>query len=112
MSIHSTIHGFVGRDVQSREVGKSIVYSFSVGCTAGFGEKAITTWVTVNAWGAHWEGVRTQLVKGREVVVRGEMSQREYEKDGAKRQSLELRADAIKLCRAPDRAPAAEEVPF
>jgi single-stranded DNA-binding protein len=113
MSIHSTIHGFIGRDATSRDVGKSTVHSFMVGCTSGHGDKAVTTWVSVSAWGAHWDAVKPHLIKGREVVIRGEMSQREYEKDGVKRQSLELRADSVKLCRAPNgKKEADEEVPF
>jgi single-stranded DNA-binding protein len=111
MSIHSTVHGFIGRDVTSRDAGKSVVYSFSVGCTSGFGDKAVTTWVTVNAWGVHFESIRDRLTKGQEVVVRGEISMREYEKDGVKRQSLELRADQIKFCRSA-KAEAPVDVPF
>ena len=63
MSIHSTIHGFIGRDATSRDVGKSTVHSFTVGCTSGHGDKAVTTWVSINAWGAHWDAVIDGLAR-------------------------------------------------
>ena len=51
-----------------------------------------TTWYRVTAWGYLAEQVAEQIKRGQRVIIVGELRNREYEKDGEKRRSLEIRA--------------------
>jgi single-strand DNA-binding protein len=95
MGIHSTIHGRLGRDPETKTVGSESVTKLNVASDHGWGDKKTTTWVSVDVWGKRGESVAKFLTKGSEVVIRGELYTREYEKDGQKRISLECRADAV-----------------
>jgi single-strand DNA-binding protein len=93
--IHAVIHGRLGRDPELKTVGNDQVLKLNVAADHGFGEKKTTTWVSVDYWGRRAAGLAPHLKKGSEVVIRGEVYTREYEKDGQKRTSLECRADAV-----------------
>lgn len=54
-----------------------------------------TTWLRCSAWDQLAEHCAESLEKGTRVIVQGAMSTREYEHNGEKRTSLELRVDAI-----------------
>jgi single-strand DNA-binding protein len=95
MGIHAVIHGRLGRDPETKTVGNDSVTKLSVASDHGWGEKKTTTWVNVDIWGKRGEACQRFLKKGSEVVVRGEVYTREYEKDGQKRTSLECRADVV-----------------
>jgi single-strand DNA-binding protein len=95
MAIHVTLHGRLGRDPELKTVGTETVCKLNVAADHGWGEKKTTTWVSVDVWGRRGQSLAGMLKKGSEVVIRGEMYTREYEKDGQKRISLECRADAV-----------------
>jgi single-strand DNA-binding protein len=95
MSVHAVIHGRLGRDPETRTVGSDTVTKLNVASDHGWGDKKTTTWISVDVWGKRGESVAKILKKGSEVVIRGEVYTREYEKDGQKRTSLECRADAV-----------------
>lgn len=96
--IHAVVHGRLGRDPEIKEVGGKVVCKLSVASDYGYGEKKITTWVNVDVWGARADHLAKHLSKGSEVVCRGAMTTREWEKDGIKRQSIEVRADDVSFC--------------
>jgi single-strand DNA-binding protein len=95
MAVHAIIHGRLGRDPETRTVGNDSVTKLNVASDHGWGDKKTTTWISVDVWGKRGESVAKILKKGSEVVIRGEVYTREYEKDGQKRTSLECRADAV-----------------
>jgi single-strand DNA-binding protein len=95
MGIHAVIHGRLGRDPETKTVGNDSVTKLSVASDHGWGEKKTTTWINVDVWGKRGESCQRFLKKGSEVVIRGEVYTREYEKDGQKRTSLECRADVV-----------------
>jgi single-strand DNA-binding protein len=91
--------GNLGNQAEQRFTpsGDSIV-NFSVAVKAGFGEKAVTTWVRCNLWGKRGESVLPYLNKGQLVGVSGELANREYQdKDGKARTSLEVRVNDLTL---------------
>jgi len=91
--------GNLGQDCEQRSLadGTSIV-SMSVACKAGFGDKATTTWLRCTMFGKRGEAVSQYLKKGVLVGVTGDFSAREYtDKEGAKRQSLEVRVNDLTL---------------
>jgi single-strand DNA-binding protein len=91
--------GNLGNQAEQRftQGGDSVV-NFNVAVKAGFGDKAITTWVRCNLWGKRGESVLPYLNKGQLVGITGELANREYQdKDGQKRTSLEVRVNELTL---------------
>lgn len=71
--------GRVGKDAGTREVGNTTVTNFSVANNVGFGKYESTMWLSCSFWGKRGEGAAPYLMKGKEVFVSGELSQREYD---------------------------------
>jgi single-strand DNA-binding protein len=91
--------GNLGRDAEQRHLtsGDSIV-SFSVAVKAGFGDKAVTSWIKCNLWGKRGDSLLQYLKKGQLVGISGEFECREYQdKEGATKQSNEVRVNIIDL---------------
>lgn len=94
-----TFTGNLGQDCEQRTLadGTGIV-SMSVPCKSGFGDKAVTTWLRCTMFGKRGESVAPYLIKGALVGITGEFSARDYtDKDGLKRQSLEVRVNDLTL---------------
>ena len=71
-----TLQGWVGGDVDVREVGETTVASFRVGSTpryhrAGTWVNGETSWYTVNCWRGLAANVRESVRRGDAVVVHG-----------------------------------------
>jgi len=99
--------GNLGQDAETRHSanGDAIV-SFSVGVKSGYGERATTTWARCAMFGKRGEAVSSYLVKGQLVGVTGEVSMREWDdKQGQKRQSLEVRVNDLTLLGKRDSEP-------
>ena len=86
-----TICGHLGRDAEVKAAGGSNVVSFSIAVTRRRKETETTTWFNCQWWGDSAVKVQQYLAKGKAVLVRGELFEREYEaKDGSKKKSLEV----------------------
>jgi len=92
--------GNIARDAEVRHLPSGqAVLNVAVGTSVGFGDKQQTLWITCTLWGKRAEGQLVDfLKKGEKIFVSGELSQREYTKDGATKTSLELNANIIDLC--------------
>ena len=91
--------GNIGKDAESRFLpnGDPVV-SFSVGVKSGYGEKATTTWARCAMFGKRAESVSQYLTKGQLVGISGEVTLREWnDKEGQKRNSLEVRVNDLTL---------------
>ena len=91
--------GNIGKDAESRFLpnGDPVV-SFSVGVKSGYGEKATTTWARCAMFGKRAESVSQYLTKGQLVGISGEVTLREWnDKEGQKRNSLEVRVNDLSL---------------
>lgn len=71
-----TLQGWVGSEVETREVGGHVVASFRVGSTPrqrrnGNWVDGETSWYTVNCWRALGQNVAESIHKGDPVIVRG-----------------------------------------
>lgn len=87
------ITGHLGRDAELAYTGSgTAVCRFSVAVTTGYGERESVTWYNVSIFGKRGETAAEHLKKGDAVTVTGEHSAREYDKDGAKRVSQDIRA--------------------
>lgn len=118
--------GRLGRDPDVRDLpsGDTVAnLSIAVGSkwkTKDGETKESTEWVRVSAFGKLAEICAKYLTKGQQVYVAGKMTTREYEKDGEKRYSTEIRLEQMQMLggrqegdgderRAPAPAPAARQ---
>jgi len=91
--------GRIGKDCESKFTPSGdAITSFTAAVNSGYGDKAITTWVRCSMWGKRGESVAPYLLKGVEVAISGELTNREYtDKDGNKRYSLDVRVNDLTL---------------
>ncbi len=80
-----TVRGWLGADVQLREVGDVKVASFRLACTpsrlnrrTGAWSEGLTQWYSVSAWRGLAENCATSLRRGDPVVVTGRLDTRTY----------------------------------
>jgi single-strand DNA-binding protein len=72
-----TLQGWVGNEVETRDVGETQCASFRVGCTPRYYKKddgwkdGETSWYTVNCWRTLGRNVKDSIRKGDAVVVHG-----------------------------------------
>jgi single-strand DNA-binding protein len=101
MANNISIIGRLGRDSEQKHTTNSTVLEFTIAEDVGFGDKKVTNWWKCAVWGKQAEGALAgYLKKGQQVVVFGEVTQREYEKDGSKRISVEVRVSSVQLAGA------------
>lgn len=101
----TTIIGHIGRDPETRFLPSGeAVRNFSVAVTESWKDKSNgekreqVTWYRVNAFSKLADICGQYLKKGAPVFIEGRMQQREYQdKEGNKRESWELRADAMQM---------------
>ena len=91
--INVTVAGRLGKDAELRQAGSSQVCSFSVAGDTGFGDKKQSHWFNCSLWGNQGAALQQYLLKGQQVTVIGEFSEREYEGKAYK----ELRVNSIEL---------------
>jgi len=95
--------GNLGRDAELRYTpGGVAVSSFSVATTERWtskdGEKnEQTEWHRIVLWGKTAETLVPYLQKGKQVLVEGRLQTRQWEKDGQKHYSTEIKADRVVL---------------
>lgn len=82
--------GRLGSDPQSRETQGGWVTNFSIAVGRKTKQGDITLWLRCSCFGKSAEIARQYLRKGQQVAVNGRLNCQEYEKDGQRRQSLEL----------------------
>lgn len=97
-----TVYGRLSSDVQLREVGGANVADFSIAGNTRRKDREtnqfITNFYRVNAWRGLGETAAKYLRKGNRVCVSGELVIRPYvDKDGTKRQAIEIDATGIDL---------------
>lgn len=56
-----------------------------------------TEWHRIIVWGKQAEALAPYLIKGKSIYVEGKLQTRQWEKDGAKHYTTEIRADRIVL---------------
>ena len=98
-----TFTGWLGSDVEAREVGDATVATFRVGSTPrryNYKERTWadmeTTWYTVNAWRGLGEHCIASLKRRDPVVVHGKQSVQVWkDTDGHERQTLRIEAFSV-----------------
>jgi len=87
--------GRLAKDAELKEVSGYNVCNFSIGTNVGYGDNKKTLWVDCAIWGKQGEGAVKYLLKGQQIFVNGELSTREYEKDGVNKTSLSLKVNSF-----------------
>lgn len=91
-----TVAGTLGRDAEVRYMPNGDpVCSFSVADRQG--KDKPTIWWSCQLFGKRAESLSQYLVKGGSVTVSGSVTEREWEKDGVKRKSMDLRVNDVAL---------------
>jgi len=94
--------GNLGRDAEVKVTanGQSVA-SFSIATTETWtkdGEKKEKTeWHRIVLWGRQAETLQPYLNKGKQIYVEGRLETRQWEKDGQKHYTTEIKADRIVL---------------
>jgi single-strand DNA-binding protein len=94
--------GNLGRDAEVRVTpGGHSVASFSIATTESWtkeGEKKEQTeWHRIVLWGKTADSLQPYLTKGKQIYVEGRLQTRQWEKDGQKHYTTEVKADKIVL---------------
>ena len=111
-----TLLGNVGKDPEIRTVGDSQVASFGVAVTDKWTDKSgerkeKTTWFNISVWQSGANGLVKSVVqpyvkKGSMVFIDGTPEIQEYEKDGVKQRSFNVRVggpgSTLRLCGQPN----------
>lgn len=98
-----TFTGRLGADGELRttQSGEKVL-GFRVANDVGFGERKTTQWVDCSIWGRRAEALAQHLTKGKQVVVSGEVTLREFEKrDGTRGAGLSVRVAEIDFTGGP-----------
>lgn len=98
-----TFTGHVGKVGEIKQVGETKVLKFTVADSVqreytdrnGKTVEDITNWYNVEAWGHHAAFCEKALSKGKKVAIIGELRLRQYEKDGVKGTSIDIRASNV-----------------
>ena len=95
--------GNLGRDAELRYTpGGAAVATLNMATTEVWNDKQgqrqeKTEWHRVILWGKQAESLQEYLIKGKQIYVEGRLQTREWEKDGVKRYTTEVKADRITL---------------
>ena len=87
--------GRIGSDPELKEVSGSSVLNFRIANDTGFGDRKNTNWFRCGYWGKRAVSIKDYLEKGKQIFIIGELTLREYEKDGEKRFSPEVNVSSI-----------------
>lgn len=91
-----SISGQLGRDAEVRYLPNGdAVCSFSVADSQG--KEKPTIWWRCSLFGKRAESLNQYLTKGMSVTVVGNITEREYDKDGVKMKSMDVRVNDIAL---------------
>lgn len=97
---HMTLQGRLCADPEMRttQSGTSVC-SFRVAWSEKYKDRETKLFLECTAWGSTGEMISKYFSKGKEIVVEGKLSTRDWEdKQGNKRQSVELTAERVHFC--------------
>ena len=71
--------GRIGKDAVTRIAGNTTATAFRIASSVGYGDKQQTVWLNCTIWGDRGSKSAPFILKGGQLWVTGELSQREYE---------------------------------
>lgn len=107
-----TFSGNLGSNAEQRTTGSGTnILQFSVAVSSGYGDRKKTNWVRCSLFGKRGESLAPYLIKGQQVVVSGEASLHEWEKDGVTNKSLEVNVSDVTLVGGKPQQSAQQQAP-
>lgn len=95
----TVVQGRLCADPELRQTGSGkYVCSFSVAVNSYSGGQSKADFFTVVCWDKTASLVANYFKKGSQILVRGRLTSRKYEKDGASRTAIEITADEVCFC--------------
>jgi single-strand DNA-binding protein len=99
MSNNISFVGRLGRDGDFKKVGEHDLLELAVANNIGFGEKKKTNWFRCKIWGKQATSLQPHMVKGKEVIIHGELEFEEYtKKDGTSGAAMNVRVKDLDFC--------------
>ena len=89
------IRGNLVKDAELVQFGERQQVKFTVACNKGKGEKKVTTYYDVLSYATY---LQPYLLKGKDVIVVGELSVKKDESNGKTYVHLNVYADGVELC--------------
>jgi single-stranded DNA-binding protein len=89
------IRGNLVKDAELVQIGERQQVKFTVACNKGKGEKKVTTYYDVLSYATY---IQPYLLKGKDVVVVGELNVKKDESNGKTYVHLNVYADDVELC--------------
>lgn len=91
-----TLTGHLGQDSELKQTASGLqVISFTLAVNTGIKDKKLTSWYNCTLFGKQAETMAQYLKKGTAITVNGEPSIREWEKDGKKGKSFDVKVNVI-----------------
>tara|TARA_R110000782_G_scaffold43018_6_gene97355 strand:+ start:413 stop:787 length:375 start_codon:yes stop_codon:yes gene_type:complete len=96
----ATLIGNLGADPETRQVGETNVTSLRIATSETFKDRSgeqqeRTEWHRLNLWDKLSDIAQQYLKKGSRIYVEGKIETRQWEKDGEKRYSTEIRVQQM-----------------
>lgn len=91
-----TISGRIGQDAKEKQVGEAFVYTFTIADDYFEKGEKKTQWFRVDLWRKD-NKVAPYLAKGTFIVVSGTAKTNEFEKEGEKRQIIDIVANSFQF---------------
>lgn len=97
---HAEVQGRCVADPELRHTGNGMaVCSFRVAWSKKYKERETKLFLSCTAWGKTGEMIANNFTKGKEIIVEGELSTREWDdRDGNKRSTVELTVERAHFC--------------
>lgn len=96
------LRGFVGQDPEYRTIGETSVIKFSLATSERYKDKnneyqTKTEWHKCTAWGGLANFLEKALKKGSNVLVEGKIQYSNYEKNGEKMYSTDIKVESCEV---------------
>lgn len=99
-----TFSGRIGKDAETKYAQSGIaITTFSLAVDTGFGDKKKTMWLRCKVFKR--ENLGQHLTKGKPIMVRGELTINEWEKDGQKHSMPEVICNEVEFQQGQARGP-------
>ena len=98
--------GNIGKDVETRmSQNQKTIASFPVAATSGYGDNKKTSWIKCTMIGQFADSMIPYLTKGKPVVINGEFTLEQWEKDGVKHSMAAVLVKDLQLGQSNDAKP-------
>lgn len=96
------IHGRLGKDIETKTVGETVIARFSLACDRDIANRQgvrETDWINCTAFGKRAEFASKYFHKGDQMIVEGRLQVRSYQaQDGSNRTATDVNVDSVYFC--------------